>query len=86
MPVDLRISSSLLPLSLNPLCTRVHPCECGCIHESEAPFPIPPDVFNFSGDGWITFGCLAVFPRHKGKKNISLFFLFVYWVALVINR
>ncbi len=36
--------------------------------------------------GWISFGCLAVFPRHKGRKTASLFFLFVYWATLVINR
>jgi hypothetical protein len=31
---------SLLLHSLNPLCSRVRPCECGCIHETEALFPI----------------------------------------------
>jgi hypothetical protein len=36
--------------------------------------------------GWSTFGCLAVFPRLKGRTNLSLSFLFVYLVALIINR
>ncbi|EFX76246.1 hypothetical protein DAPPUDRAFT_107074 [Daphnia pulex] len=40
---------SLLPLSLNLLCPRVHPCECGCIHEDPL-FPTSPGGFNFPAD------------------------------------
>jgi hypothetical protein len=29
---------------------------------------------------WI---CLAVFPRHKGRNNLSLFFLFGHLLALI---
>jgi hypothetical protein len=63
------------------LCHRVHLCECcGCIHESEALFSITPGVtFNCSAD---VDGCLAVFPRHKGRTSVTLFFLFVSLVAV----
>jgi hypothetical protein len=34
-----------------------------------------------------TYGCLAVFPRHKGRTHFSLFFfLFDCLAALIINR
>jgi hypothetical protein len=42
--------------------------------------------FNFSVDGWSTYGCLAVFSRLQGKTNSFLLFLSDYWVALIINR
>jgi hypothetical protein len=35
--------------------------------------------------GWSTFGCLAVFPRHKGRKTVSLFLLFDYLRALIFK-
>jgi hypothetical protein len=38
------------PISLNPLCPRVHPCECGCIH-GDPLYSIQPGGFNFSADG-----------------------------------
>jgi hypothetical protein len=31
-------------------------------------------------------GCLAVFLRLKGRKNVSLFFIFDYLGALIVNR
>jgi hypothetical protein len=40
-------------------------------------------VFIQLFSGWSTCGCLAVFPRLKGKKNVSIFFLCDY---LVLNR
>jgi hypothetical protein len=30
-------------------------------------------------------GCLAVFPRLKGRKNVTVFFIFYYLGALIIN-
>ncbi len=59
MSDELRISSSPF---FKPLCPRVHPCECGRIHESEALFPIPPDGgFNFSTNaGALVDGCPGV--------------------------
>jgi hypothetical protein len=70
----------VLPLSLSPLSPRVHPCECGCIHEDPL-FPIPPRGFC----GWSAWRCLAVFPRLKGRKNVSLFFLFDYLTGLICD-
>ncbi len=45
---------SELPISSSPFfkCPRVHPCECGCIHEDTL-FPILPGAgFDSSTDGW----------------------------------
>jgi hypothetical protein len=53
--------------------------DCGCIHEDL--FPTPPGLFR-----WITCECPAVFPRPKGRKNDTLFFLFDYLVALIRLR
>ncbi len=51
------------------------------------PFTYPSSGgFNFSVAGWSTCGCLAVFPRLKGRKNSSLFFLFDNLVTLILNR
>ncbi len=36
-----------------------------------------PGVFNFSTDGELVKWCLAIFPRIKGGKNISLFIVFL---------
>ncbi len=69
MSVELRISSSPCPC--------VHPCVCGRIHEDPL-FPILPGGFNSAAEGALV-GCLAVFPRHKGRtKLISIlpFWLF----------
>jgi hypothetical protein len=68
--------------SLNPLCPRVHPCGCGCIHESEALAFFPPGGgFNFStmgtnADAWLYF------PGLKGRTNLSLFFL--YYLTILV--
>jgi hypothetical protein len=72
MSVELRISSSPCPC--------VHPCVCGRIHEDPL-FPILPGGFNSAAEGALV-GCLAVFPRHKGRtKSIStLFFLTIWWL------
>jgi hypothetical protein len=79
MPAILRISSS--PFFKYP---RVHPCECGCIHEGPL-FPIP--------DWWIQLlsvnhlwmpGC--GFPGLKGRTNaISILPSLCYLMALIIN-
>jgi hypothetical protein len=59
-------------------CPRVHPCECGSIHED---FFLSCQVYStFLQDGWSTYGCLAVHPRHKRRKNWSIFFLLDYLV------
>ncbi len=61
-------------------CPCVRSCECGCIHE-DSRLPIPPGGFNFSVDGvrWSTCGCLAVFPRLKGRaKFVSILPLGVF--------
>ncbi len=68
---------SLLPISFNPLSPRVHPC-CVCTSLLVSS--------TFHRDGWSTCGCLAVFPRFKGRTNSSLFFLFDCLVALIMNR
>jgi hypothetical protein len=77
---ELRISS--IPLSLK--CPRV--CECGCIQHDDFLLLIPPGGFNVSADGALVDGCLAEFPRHKGRNNEFLFFLFDYLGALILNR
>ncbi len=59
--------------------------DCGCSHEDTL-IPISSSGFNWSSDGWSTYsGCLAVFPRLKGRKHSSLFFLFDYFVALITD-
>jgi hypothetical protein len=69
-------------LSLNPFCPRVHPCECGGIHED----PLLQILCRSSAwriqlyYGWMDgallwMPALAVFPRLKGRNNVSLFFL-----------
>jgi hypothetical protein len=71
-----RVTDLFFPISLNPLCPRVHPCECGCIHEDFL-FPIPDGGFNhiqMDGslvDAWLYFPGLKV-----GQTFISIFFLF----------
>jgi hypothetical protein len=70
--------------SLNPLCPcHVHPCECGCIHESEVLafflFRLVDSTFEAEGttaDAWLYF------PGLKGKKNLSLFFL--YYLTILV--
>jgi hypothetical protein len=52
-------------------CPRVRPCECGCIHEDSL-LPIPPGVDSTWWMEYRTRGCLAVFPRLKGRTNSSL--------------
>jgi hypothetical protein len=47
-------------------------------------FPIQPGGLNFSADEWSTWGCLAVFPGHKGRTNLSIFFYFDCLVALFL--
>jgi hypothetical protein len=42
-------------------------------------------VLYFSADGALVDGCLAVFPRLKGRTNMYLFFLFDYLVALILK-
>jgi hypothetical protein len=75
---------SLLSISLNLLCPRVRPCECGCLHED----PIFPSCLHawwiqlFCR--WSTCGCLAVFPRLNKGRNNSI--PVDYLLALVINR
>jgi hypothetical protein len=39
------------------------------------PYPACAGGFNFSTDGALVDGCLAVFPRLQGRTNVSLFFL-----------
>ncbi len=78
---ELRISS--IPPFFK--CPRVRSCECKCIHEDSL-LPIPPGGFNFPADGALVDGCLAVFPRLKGRKHSSLSFLSDYGVAFIINR
>jgi hypothetical protein len=66
-------------------CPRVHPCEFGCIHEDPLS-PIPPGGFNFSADGWNTWGCLAVFPRLKGRTQFISILLFDYYLAFIMSN
>jgi hypothetical protein len=40
---------------------------------------------NYSADGALA-ECLAVFPRHKGRTNLSLVFLGDYMAVLIVNR
>ncbi len=81
MLVELRISSS--PFFK---CPRVRPCECGCIHEDPL-FLIPTGVLNYSANGApVVRGCLALFPRLKGRKNVFLFLHFYYLMASIVNR
>jgi hypothetical protein len=65
---------SLVPLSLNTLFPRVHPCLCGRIHE-DVLFPIPPGGFNFSADGAL----VDAWPYFTGIKvgKIYLYSLFL---------
>jgi hypothetical protein len=44
-----------------------------------------PGVLDFSTDGELVDGYLAVLPRLKGRKNISLFFLFDSLMASIIT-
>jgi hypothetical protein len=69
--------------SLNPLCPRVHPCECGGIHECEALSPIPPGGFNSSADGATGDDAWLYFPGLKVGQTYLFFFLFNYLVALI---
>jgi hypothetical protein len=59
------MSSKLRISSYSPFfkCPRVHPCECGGIHE-DALFPIRPGGFNSSEDG-ATVDALPYFPGLK---------------------
>ncbi len=61
-------------------CPRVHPCECGGIHEDPAPFSILPggsvDSTLLQMEPSLMPGCGD--PRIKGRTNLSLFFLFDY--------
>jgi hypothetical protein len=63
--------SLFFPVSLNPLCPRVHPCECGCIH-GDPLFSYPAWWIQLFS-GWSTCGCLAVFPRLKVGKTFICF-------------
>jgi hypothetical protein len=55
----------------------ITPYVCGFIHEDAGcPFFHPAwSIQLFCG--WSSCGCLAVFPRLKGKKHSSLFFLWL---------
>jgi hypothetical protein len=81
------VSTELRISSIPPFfkCPRVRPCECGCIHEDSL-LPIPPGGLNFSADGVLVDGCLAVFPWLKGRKNIHLYpsFQTMEWRLLLI--
>jgi hypothetical protein len=70
MSDELRISSAPF---FNPLCPRVHPCECGCIHESEAFFlsRLVDSTFQRM-DAWLYFPGLKV-----GQIHIHLYSSFV---------
>jgi hypothetical protein len=72
---------SLLPFSINPLCLRVHPCECGCIHEVTL-LPYPAWWIQlFSGwtehlwIAWLYFPGLKVGPIDLYSSS----FLTVWW-------
>jgi hypothetical protein len=69
----------------SPICSRLCLPHVSLGLFTRTPFPILPGGFNFSADEWSPCGCLAVFPRLKGRGNVSLFFLFYYLVALVVN-
>ena len=59
----------------SPICSRLCLPHVSLGLFTRTPFPILPGGFNFSADEWSPCGCLAVFPRHKGRTNISLSFL-----------
>jgi hypothetical protein len=62
---------------------RVHPCECGGIHET---FPIPPGGFNLTADGTLV-DAWPYFPGLKvGKLFLYSSFFENYLVALITNR
>jgi hypothetical protein len=65
--------------TLNSLCPRVHPCECGFIHESEAlaffPSRLVDSTFQRREPEGTTADAWLYFPGLKGRKNVSLFFL-----------
>ncbi len=91
IPLDWRIFSAEFRISSIPpfltKCPRVRPCECGCIHEDSLSYTYPSWIQLYCAElncGWMS-GC--TFPRQKGRTNSSLFFPFVYLMALVIiNR
>jgi hypothetical protein len=76
MSIELRVFSS--PIFKYP---RVHPCECGCIHEDSL-FPSLPGGFYFSRNGavgalvdaWLYFPGLKV-----GQINLYSLSLTVWW-------
>ncbi len=84
MPVELRISSSTF-FKIPSVLVYTH-VNVGCIHESETPYFSYSTCWIKLFYRWSTFGCLAVFHRLNGRKNLSLFFPFDYLVALIINR
>jgi hypothetical protein len=77
LPMSAELTELLTFLFLN--CPRVRPCECGCIHE-DLQFPIPTWWIRLIFCEWSTCGCLAVFPRLKGRSNVSLFSL--WWLSV----
>jgi hypothetical protein len=82
---ELRISS-FLPLSLNVLVYTS--CECGCIHEDPlfSLSRLVDSTFQRMDGVSLVDGCLAEFPRLKGRKNIYLHssYLTIEW-ALIVN-
>jgi hypothetical protein len=75
----------LISLSLNPLCPRVHPCECGCIHEDFLS-PIPDGGFNrIRMDGSL----VDAWPYFPGLKVGQTFISFIplrLLMSLISNR
>jgi hypothetical protein len=59
-----------------------------CVYSRGSPFPLSRLAYvTLTADGAPVDGCLAVFPRHKGRKNLS--FILPFWIfgmALIINR
>jgi hypothetical protein len=67
----------------NPLCPRVRPCVCVCIHE-DVLIPIPPGGFSFTADGAL----VDAWPYFPGLKVGHLYLyssFFGYLVVLIIR-
>ncbi len=74
----------VLPLSLQLLCPRVQPCEVW-LYSRGHPFSLLVDSALQQMDQALVNGCLAVFPRLKGRQK-CLFFLCDFWMALIVDR
>jgi hypothetical protein len=82
--VQLHISACPFFKSPLPSCTPM----CVWVYSRGRPFPLSRLAYvTLTADG-APVDALAVFPRHKGRKNFpkSLSFLFYYLVLLIMNR